>query len=101
MPGSLVIADANRYRLGQLFDLRDLGPQPLAGFTAQQRPWRVLGESGAVSRFEALRSVATRSSAATRSWTFCAAAGNRPDDWKLMKDAITEMSKVAGVACCS
>jgi class 3 adenylate cyclase len=51
MPGSLVIADANRHQLGQLSDLRDLAPQPLAGFTEQQRAWRVLGESGAVSRF--------------------------------------------------
>jgi class 3 adenylate cyclase len=42
MPGSLVIADATRHQLGQLFNLRDLGPQPLAGFTEQQRAWRVL-----------------------------------------------------------
>ena len=28
MPGSLVIADANRHQLGQLSDLRDLAPQP-------------------------------------------------------------------------
>jgi AAA ATPase domain len=58
-PGSLVIADATRHQLGQLFDLRDLGPQPLAGFAEPQRAWRVLGEGGTVSRFEALRSVAT------------------------------------------
>ena len=48
-----------RHQLGQLFDLRDLGPQPLAGFTEPQRAWLVFGESGAVSRFEALRSAAT------------------------------------------
>jgi predicted ATPase/class 3 adenylate cyclase len=58
-PGSLVVADPTRHQLGQLFDLRDLGPQPLAGFTEPQRAWLVLGESGAVSRFEALRSAAT------------------------------------------
>src|SRR5262249_54095371 len=40
------------------FDLEDLGPQPLAGFAEPQRAWQVLGESGAVSRFEALRSAA-------------------------------------------
>jgi predicted ATPase len=59
MPGSLVIADATRHQLGQLFDLRDLGPQPLAGFTEPQRAWLVLAEGGTVSRFEALRSAAT------------------------------------------
>jgi class 3 adenylate cyclase len=58
-PGSLIIADPTRHQLGQLFDLRDLGPRPLAGFTEPQRAWLVLGESGAVSRFEALRSAAT------------------------------------------
>jgi hypothetical protein len=58
-PGSLVIADTTRHQLGQLFDLRDLGPQPLAGFAEPQRAWRVLGEGGTVSRFEALRSAAT------------------------------------------
>jgi hypothetical protein len=58
-PGSLVIADATRQQLGQLFDLCDLGPQTLAGFAEPQRVWRVLGEGGTVSRFEALRSVAT------------------------------------------
>src|SRR5262249_41787470 len=57
-PGSLVIADATRHQLGQLFDLRDLGPQPLAGFAEPQRAWLVLGESGTVSRFEALRPAA-------------------------------------------
>jgi class 3 adenylate cyclase len=58
-PGSIVIADATRQQLGQLFDLCDLGPQTLAGFTEPQRAWRVLGEGGTVSRFEALRSAAT------------------------------------------
>jgi len=42
-----------------LFDLEDLGPQQLAGFVEAQRAWRVLGESGEVSRFEALRSEET------------------------------------------
>jgi hypothetical protein len=43
-----------------LFDLSDLGPQELAGFTEPQRAWLVLGEGGMVSRFEALRSTATQ-----------------------------------------
>ena len=55
-PDAVVIAASTRRQIGGLFDLEDLGPQQLAGFAAPQRAWRVLGESGAVSRFEALRS---------------------------------------------
>jgi class 3 adenylate cyclase len=55
-PASLVIAASTRQQIGELFDLEDLGSQQLAGFAERQRAWRVLGESGAVSRFEALRS---------------------------------------------
>jgi class 3 adenylate cyclase len=55
-PDTLVIAEATRRQIGRLFDLGDLGPQQLAGFAEPQRAWLVLGESGAVSRFEALRS---------------------------------------------
>ncbi|HEX4522060.1 MAG TPA: AAA family ATPase, partial [Casimicrobiaceae bacterium] len=58
-PGTLVISDSTRRQIGTLFDLDDLGAQPLAGFIEPQRAWRVIGESGAVSRFEALRSDAT------------------------------------------
>jgi class 3 adenylate cyclase len=59
MPNTLVIAEATRRQIGELFDLEDLGPQQLAGFAEPQRAWRVLGESGEVSRFEALRSEET------------------------------------------
>ena len=55
-PNTLVIAEATRRQIGELFDLEDLGPQQLAGFAKPQGAWRVLGESGEVSRFEALRS---------------------------------------------
>jgi class 3 adenylate cyclase len=58
-PASLVIAESTRQQIGGLFDLADFGQQRLAGFGELQRAWRVLGESGAVSRFEALRSGAT------------------------------------------
>jgi class 3 adenylate cyclase/predicted ATPase len=57
--GTLVIAESTRRQIGSLFELEDLGAQPLAGFSEPQRAWRVLGESGVVSRFEALRSGAT------------------------------------------
>ena len=55
-PNMLVISEATRRQIGELFDLEDLGPLRLAGFAEPQRAWRVLGESGEVSRFEALRS---------------------------------------------
>src|SRR6516225_9719829 len=55
-PNTLVIAEATRRQIGELFDLEDLGPQQLAGFAEPQRAWRVLAESGEISRFEALRS---------------------------------------------
>jgi class 3 adenylate cyclase len=56
MPNTLVIGEATRRQIGGLFDLEDLGPQQLAGFGEAQRAWRVIGESGMLSRFEALRS---------------------------------------------
>jgi class 3 adenylate cyclase/predicted ATPase len=55
-PGTLVVADSTRRQIGTLFEIEDLGPQPLAGFAEPQRAWRIIGESGVVSRFEALRS---------------------------------------------
>ena len=58
-PGTLVIADSTRRQIGMLFEVEDLGTQNLAGFAEPQRAWRVVGESGVVSRFEALRSEVT------------------------------------------
>ena len=55
-PNTLVIGEATRRQIGGLFDLADLGPQALAGFAEPQPAWRVVGESGMLSRFEALRS---------------------------------------------
>ena len=57
--GTLVIADSTRRQIGGLFEVEDLGPQALAGFAEPHHAWRVVGESGVVSRFEALRSEAT------------------------------------------
>jgi class 3 adenylate cyclase/predicted ATPase len=58
-PGTLVVADSSRRQIGTLFELEDLGPRLLAGFAEPQPAWRVVGESGVVSRFEALRSGTT------------------------------------------
>jgi hypothetical protein len=54
-PGILVIAESTRRQIGALFEIEDLGAQPLAGFAEPQHAWRVVGDSGVVSRFEALR----------------------------------------------
>jgi len=59
VPGTLVVAQSTRRQIGGLFEIEDLGGQRLAGFAEPQPVWRVLGESGVVSRFEALRSGAT------------------------------------------
>ena len=59
MPDTLVIAEATRQQVGGLFDLADLGSQALAGFAEPQPTWRVISESGMLSRFEALRSGTT------------------------------------------
>jgi class 3 adenylate cyclase len=56
---TLVIGGATRRQIGGLFDLVELGPQALAGFAEPQPAWRVVGESGMLSRFEALRSGTT------------------------------------------
>ena len=58
-PGTLVIAESTRRQIGALFECADLGAQRLAGFAEAQHVWRVVEESGVVSRFEALRSEAT------------------------------------------
>src|SRR5271166_2362960 len=55
-PNTLIIGGATRRQIGGLFDLEDLGSRALAGFAEPQPAWRVIGESGMLSRFEALRS---------------------------------------------
>jgi class 3 adenylate cyclase len=39
-PGTLVVAEATRRQIGGLFELEDLGAQPLAGFAEPQPAWR-------------------------------------------------------------
>ena len=58
-PANLVIAASTRQQIGELFDLEALETQRLSGFAEPQRAWRVLGESGEVNRFAALRSGTT------------------------------------------
>jgi AAA ATPase domain len=53
-PGSVIIDRRCRQLVGGLFEYADLGAQELKGFADPVQAWRVLGESRAESRFEAL-----------------------------------------------
>ena len=55
-PGTMVVAEATRRLLGNVFHLRDLGPQMLKGFSDPVRAWSVLRPAENVSRFEQVRS---------------------------------------------
>jgi class 3 adenylate cyclase/pimeloyl-ACP methyl ester carboxylesterase len=54
VPGSVVISQATRRLVGELFELVDLGPRRLKGFAEPLSVWRVEGEGRAEGRFEAL-----------------------------------------------
>jgi class 3 adenylate cyclase/predicted ATPase len=58
-PNVIVIAESTHRQIGARFEVADLGPQSLKGFTEPQRAWRVLAEKRALGRYEALRSGAT------------------------------------------
>jgi class 3 adenylate cyclase/predicted ATPase len=53
-PNSVVIAEATRRLLGNLFELRDLGTRELEGLAKPVRAWLALRASAVESRFEAL-----------------------------------------------
>jgi hypothetical protein len=58
-PGAVVIAAGTRRLTGGLFDYEDLGVVEIRGLAAPVAAWRVLCESAAESRFEALRATST------------------------------------------
>jgi class 3 adenylate cyclase/predicted ATPase len=53
-PGMVVIAESTRRLVGNLFELRDLGPQDLKGIDGPARAWAALRVGSEGSRFEAL-----------------------------------------------
>jgi class 3 adenylate cyclase/predicted ATPase len=53
-PNTVVIAEATRRLLGNLFDLKDLGARDLKGIAEPVRAWMALRASTVESRFEAL-----------------------------------------------
>jgi predicted ATPase len=53
-PNTVVIAEATRRLLGDLFELQDLGPRELKGITGPVRAFAALRASSVESRFEAM-----------------------------------------------
>jgi hypothetical protein len=53
-PNTVVIAEATRSLLGNLFELQDLGPKELKGIAGPARAFAVLRASSVASRFEAM-----------------------------------------------
>jgi class 3 adenylate cyclase len=53
-PDAVVIADSTRRLLGNLFELKDLGPRDLNGIAGPARAWAALRASSVESRFDAL-----------------------------------------------
>ena len=53
-PNTVVIAEATRKLLGNLFELQDLGPKDLKGIAGPARAWAALRASSVEGRFEAL-----------------------------------------------
>ena len=79
-PGAVVIADGTRRLLGELFELRELGPTRLKGFADPVRGFQVARRAprrAAASR-PADRAGRRPWSGATRSWRSCSSAGGRP-----------------------
>jgi class 3 adenylate cyclase/predicted ATPase len=54
-PGTVVISEGMRRLLGEMFELRELGPTRLKGFAQPVNSYQVIGEHSAGSRFEARR----------------------------------------------
>ena len=55
-PGTILISESTRRLLGEVFDLKALGPQTLKGIAAAVNVFRVYGERNSESRYQAQRS---------------------------------------------
>ncbi len=58
-PGEIIIADETRQLVGESFKLDELNALELKGFAVPVRAWRVQGQQGVQSRFEAQRGRST------------------------------------------
>ncbi len=56
LPGTVMIASGTRRLVGEIFELHELGPIQLKGFSHPVTGFQVVGERASGSRFEALRS---------------------------------------------
>jgi predicted ATPase/class 3 adenylate cyclase len=56
-PGTVLVAEATRKLLGDLFEFRDLGHQTVKGFPEPVHAYRALGMSRVQGRFESLRAL--------------------------------------------
>src|SRR5712691_7636099 len=54
-PNTIVAASATRQLVGELFEWRDLGLQPIEGLPEPVKAWQVIGTRPVTSRFEAQR----------------------------------------------
>jgi class 3 adenylate cyclase len=79
-PGTVVIADSTRRLLGEIFELRELGPTRLKGFAHLVSGFQVLGECPVGSRFEARRSGRPLPMVGRES-RLCPGAGPLREDW--------------------
>lgn len=55
-PNQVILAEATRQLLGELFSMQDMGFHALKGFGERQHVWQALSESAVGDRFEALHS---------------------------------------------
>ena len=74
-PGRILISDATRRLIGNLFRLREMHLGGTDSFARATPFWEVLGEGAVESRFEALRPGPLRLLAVTKRSSYCSAAG--------------------------
>ncbi len=77
-PGQIILADATRRLIGDVFRLREFGRQALKGFAAPVEAFVVEGAAVMESRFEAARRGSPTSSGGRRRAPCCASACARP-----------------------
>lgn len=89
----VVISSSTRQLLGTTFELVDLGPHQLKGFSEDPNVWGVVGESAAESRFEA-----AHGSALTRLIGREHELGLLQERWDLARDGEGQIVLVSGEA---
>jgi len=91
--GQVVISSTTRRLVGTTFELEDLGPHRLKGFSEDVLAWGVIGESAVESRFEA-----AREGALTRLVGREHELGLLRERWELAKDTEGQVVLLSGEA---